>query len=46
MLVKVAVWVMKPGPIAEVAIKKMAAVSEARRDFTNSAPVIPQHDTR
>ncbi|GAA1315301.1 hypothetical protein GCM10020360_18350 [Nonlabens tegetincola] len=28
--VKVAVWVMKPGPIAEVAIKKIAPSSDAR----------------
>jgi hypothetical protein len=31
-LVKVAVWVMKPGPMAEVAIRKTAAINEARRD--------------
>lgn len=33
LLVKVAVCVMKPGPMAEVAMRKMAAVSEARRDL-------------
>ncbi len=29
--VKVAVWVMKPGPMAEVAIRNTAAISEDRR---------------
>ena len=36
LVVKVAVYVMKPGPMAEVAIRKMAAVRDARRDFANS----------
>ena len=31
-LVKIAVWVMNPGPMAEVAIRNTAAVSEARRE--------------
>jgi hypothetical protein len=33
-VVKVAVWVMKPGPMAEVAIRKIAAISAERRDLT------------
>ncbi|GHC23961.1 hypothetical protein GCM10010082_15450 [Kushneria pakistanensis] len=37
--VKVAVWVMKPGPTAEVAIRKTAPISEARRDLTNPGSV-------
>lgn len=34
--VKVAVWVMKPGPMAEVAIRKTAASRELRRFLTAS----------
>jgi hypothetical protein len=34
--VNVAVWVMNPGPMAEVAIMKIAAIKEARRAFVNS----------
>ena len=37
-VVKVAVWVMNPGPMADVAIRKMAAMIDDRRDFTKSAP--------
>lgn len=37
-VVKVAVWVMNPGPMADVAIRKMAAMIDERRDFTKSAP--------
>jgi len=37
---------MNPRPIDEVAIKKMAAVSEAQDKFMNGAPrFVPQHDT-
>jgi hypothetical protein len=35
LLVNVAVWVMKPGPMADVAIRKIAATSAARRDFAD-----------
>ena len=34
--VNVAVWVMNPGPMADVAIRKMAATSDERRAFTKS----------
>ncbi len=37
--VKVAVWVRKPGPMAEVAIMKIAAINEARRALVNSLAV-------
>ena len=37
-VVKVAVCVMNPGPMADVAIRKMAAMIDERRDFTKSAP--------
>ena len=38
--VNVAVWVRKPGPIADVAIMKMAATKDARRAFVNSFVVV------
>ena len=37
--VKVAVWVMKPGPMAEVAMRKMAAINDERRERAKSAVV-------
>ncbi|BAP42971.1 hypothetical membrane protein [Pseudomonas sp. StFLB209] len=37
--VKVAVWVRKPGPMAEVAIMNIAAISDERRALENSLAV-------
>ncbi|MNT33106.1 hypothetical protein D3C72_1690180 [compost metagenome] len=37
--VKVAVWVRKPGPMAEVAIMKIAAIKDERRALLNSQAV-------
>ncbi len=37
--VNVAVWVRNPGPMAEVAIMKIAAINEARRALVNSLAV-------
>ncbi|GAC1038669.1 hypothetical protein thsps117_34270 [Pseudomonas sp. No.117] len=37
--VKVAVWVRKPGPMAEVAIRKMAAINDERRSLVKALAV-------
>ena len=39
--VNVAVWVMNPGPMAEVAIRKIAPSSEPFRAFTKPPAPLP-----